>query len=299
MDDGARERIVLWANPTAGRGSTSDAGDQVVAAAERRGHAVERVPLDSLPAATEATRSMIAEGVDRLVVVGGDGTVHQGLQHVAGTDIAFGVVPAGSGNDFAAAMGVPSDVPSAVVRALDDVDPVDLIRVGDRYGATVATIGMSVEVTIRADRLWWPRGPAKYTVATLLELPRLRTYPMRLVVDGVEHHVAPNLVGFANTPTFGGGMRIAPGADARDGMLDVVLIGPSSRRAMLRLLAQAGAGGHLGHPDVRVLRGARVDVEADEPFRVDVDGEAVGQAPVTIEVVPGALRLAGGASGVH
>ena len=294
MDEGGRERIIAWVNPSAGRGASRDAGERLVVEAEARGHWVERVPTDSASAAIDMARTAIADGADRLVVVGGDGTVHQGIQAAAETGVAFGVVPAGSGNDFATAMGLPTEVDAAIERALGPTSPVDLIRVGERYGATVATLGLSVEVTIRAGRLRWPRGGAKYTIATLLELPRAREYPLRLIIDGERHDVAPNLVGIANTPMFGGGMRIAPAADPADGLLDVVLLGPSSRRSMLLLLARAGTGGHIGHRDVRVLRGRRIEIDADEPFRVDADGEEAGRTPLVIETVPGALHLAAG-----
>lgn len=290
-----RERIVVWTNPTAGRGGSADAGALLAAEAESRGHSVRLVSVVPASAAATAARAAIDDGADRLVVVGGDGTVHQALQVVAGTGVVCGVVPAGSGDDFATAMGLPREVRTAIERALGPADPVDLVRVGDRYGATVATLGLSVAVTDRAGRLRWPRGGAKYTVATLLELPRLRTYPLRLTVDGVAREVSPNLVGIANAPLFGGGMRIAPGADVHDGALDVVLIGPSRRRDMLRLLLRAGSGRHVGHPDVEVLRAARVEIDADEPFRVDVDGEPVGRTPIVVEACPGALLLAGGA----
>lgn len=282
----------MWLNPTAGRGTAEDAGDRIVAEAERRGHSVDRVLAGSPLAAAALARAAIDDGADRLIVAGGDGSVHHAVQVVAETGVAFGVVPVGSGNDFAAAMGLPSTFPAAIACALGATHSVDLIRVGDRYGATVATLGLSVEVTIRAEHLRRPSGRSKYTVATLLELPRMRDYPLRLTIDGVGHAAAPNLVAIANTPTFGGGMRIAPGADARDGMLDVVLIGPTSRNVMLRLLPRAGSGGHIGHPAVSVLRGARIEIDADEPFRVDVDGEAAGVTPIAVEVRPGALALA-------
>jgi diacylglycerol kinase (ATP) len=291
--DGGRERIIVWVNHAAGNGASGRIGDQLDDTATARGHVVERLPVDSVSTTLDAARAAIAEGADRLVVVGGDGTVHQGIQAAASTGVVFGVVPAGTGNDFATAMGVPSDDRAAIDRALGPASPIDLIRVGDRYGATVATLGLSVEVTVRAGRLRWPRGGAKYTLATLLELPRLRDYPLRLDVDGVRHEVAPNLVGLANTSMFGGGMLIAPDADPADGLLDIVLLGPSTRRTMLGLLPRAGTGAHIGHPDVQVLRGARVDVEADETLRVDVDGEEAGRTPIVIEVAPGALSLAG------
>lgn len=283
----------MWANTSAG-GESREVGERLVAAAEERGHAVERLPTGSASAAIEAARQSLARGADRLVVVGGDGTVHHGIQVAARAGVAFGVVPAGSGDDFATAMALPADPAAAIERALGPTAPVDLIRMGDRYGATVATLGLSVEVTVRAGRLRWPRGSAKYTVATLLELPRMRTYPLRLTVDGERYDVSPNLLGIANTPMFGGGMRIAPDADPRDGALDIVLIGPARRRVMLQLLPRAGSGGHIGHRDVSVLRGSRIDIDADESFRVDVDGEPAGMTPITIEVAAGALLLAAG-----
>ncbi len=285
--------LVVWENAAAGRGTAHEASARLVAEAERHGYDVERVAVDSPAVAADRARAALGDGADRLVAVGGDGTVHQALQVVAETGVAFGVVPVGSGNDFSAAMGLPRDVPQAVDRSLGPAERVDLLRIGGRYGATVATLGLSVDVTIRAERLRWPPGSAKYTVATLLEIPTMREHALRITVDGVPHDVRPNLVGVANTPTFGGGMRIAPDADARDGLLDVVLIGPSTRFAMLRLLPKAGSGGHVGHPDVQVLRGARIEIDAEQPVRVDADGECVGHTPLAIEARPGALLLAG------
>lgn len=288
-----RQRVVVWVNPAAGRGRARDAGNRLIAVASARGHEIDHIDVGDVAEAAEIARSGVRSGADRLVMVGGDGTVHHGIQVAAGTGIAFGIVPTGSGNDFASALGLPDDVDAAIERALAPASPVDLIRVGDRWGATVATLGLSVEVTVRADRLRWPKGGAKYTAATLLEIPRMRTYPLRITVDGELHEVAPNLIAIANTPTFGGGMRIAPAADVRDGLLDVVLLGPSTRTTMLRLLPSAGDGGHIGHRDVRLLRGARLELDADDPIRVDVDGEEAGRTPIVIECVPGALRLAG------
>lgn len=287
------ERVVVWANPRAGRGEAREASERLAAAATAHGHDVDRIEVDSASAASEHAQAAIASGADRLIVIGGDGTVHQGVQVAAATGVAFGVVPAGSGNDFASAVGLPTGLDAAIEAALGPATPVDLIRVGDRWGATIATLGISVEVTIRADRLRWPRGGAKYTAATLLELPRMRTYPLLLTVDGERHEVTPNLLAIANTPTFGGGMRIAPSADLTDGLLEVVMLGPSPRRTMLRLLPKAGSGGHVGHRDVRIMRGARVELHSETPVRVDVDGECAGHTPLVVECVPGALRLAG------
>ncbi len=261
--------------------------------ASERGHTVTLLHADSVSGCRSAIEEAVADGLDRLVVVGGDGTLHQAIQVAAGTPLIVGVVPAGSGNDLVGGLGLATEPAEAIDLALGPASAIDLLRIGDRYGVTVATLGFSVAVNRRADRLRWPRGQAKYTVATLLELVGLRRYPITIELDGQRLEVSPNLVAFANTAIFGGGMRVAPDAEADDGQLDLVVVGPATRATLLRVLPRVRTGGHVEHPAVTVRRGVHAVIEADDTWEIRADGEIVGSTPTVIELVPAALHLAG------
>lgn len=287
------ERIRVWLNPGAGRGSADELAREFLAEANARGHRAAVLPAGSPETARLAAEAEVAEGLDRLVVIGGDGTLHQAIQVVAGAPVVLGLVPTGSGNDFARALGMGTEPHAAIARALAPSTPIDLLRVGDRYGATVATIGFSVDVTRRAQAIGWPQGPAKYTAATLLELPHMRRFPMTLDLDGQRLDVSPNLLAVANTTMFGGGMRVAPDARPDDGQLDVIVVGPASRATMLRLLSTVRSGHHIRHDAVKMFRGTRLSLGSNEPYEVQADGEILGSTPIEIEIAPRALHMAG------
>ncbi len=225
----------------------------------------------------------------RLLIAGGDGLIHHALPAVAGTGIDVGIVGVGSGNDFARGLGLPSKVGPAVEAALGPTRPLDLIATDDgAYAASVVTAGFSGTVNARANALRFPPGQQRYTVATLLELPRLRPVDLELVVDGTPHHLPASLVAVANTPYFGGGMAICPDADPDDGLLDVTVIGATSALTLGRMLPTVFSGRHVRHPAVTVHRGAKVSVEFDAPWWAD--GEPFrGQ---TFTAARSALRVA-------
>lgn len=287
--------VCVLGNPTA-RG-----GRELVAAvvAELRERGVDATVIDaSTPAsALDAARRAIADGADRLLAVGGDGVVNIAVNAGAETDTILGIVPHGTGNDFARALGLlGGSLGDQVDRALADPATVDAIRSDHGWIATVATLGFSGDVTARANTLAWPRGQFRYTVATLLQLPRLRSLAVIAEVDGRRLGTDTTLLAVGNTPYFGGGMRICPDADAQDGKLHAVSIGAVSRFRFLRVFPTVFSGRHVRRPEVSTDTGAVVTVEAshaDHKIDLWADGELIGPLPVTLEVVPGALRIAG------
>jgi diacylglycerol kinase (ATP) len=140
------------------------------------------------------------------------------------------------------------------------------------------------------------RAPARlrYVGAVLTELVAGRPAGFRLCLDGHELEARAWLVAVANCQSYGGGMRIAPAARLDDGLLDVVVIGPFTRPGFLAQFPKVFSGRHVGHALVSVHRAARVDLEADRPLAVHVDGETAGEVPVSFEVLPGAVRVLAG-----
>lgn len=247
---------------------------------------------DSRDEALARAREAVAAGLGTLVAVGGDGTVHLAVQAVAGTATSLAVVPTGTGNDLAKALGVPTDV-EGTVRALSAQPvPVDAVRVGEQWFACVLGTGFDAAVNERANQMTWPRGRRRYDLATVLELRTFRPRAISVTVDGISSDHRVMLVALGNGPSYGGGLRICPDADLQDGLLDVVVVGALTRRRLLTLFPRLFKGTHVTDRAVTVLRGREVTLTGGD-LAVYADGEEFGRLPLTATVVPGALKVLG------
>ncbi|RBY87648.1 diacylglycerol kinase family protein [Blastococcus sp. TF02A-30] len=289
--------VAVLLSAAAGRGRARELGGAVLDGLRAAGLAPRVLPATTGAEAERLATDAVAGGAAAVVAVGGDGAAHAALQAVAGTTTPLGVVPTGTGNDLALALGVPAD-PLAAVRAVGEdlvsgrSRTVDAGRVGERWWATVLCCGFDSAVTDRANRLRWPRGRRRYDVAVLLELARLRPYDVTLTVDGVTRTLPATMIAVGNTAWYGGGLRICPGADPADGLFDVTVVGATSRLELIRTKPRLADGTHVRHPSVEVVRAARVEL-ACTGVTTYADGEPVAPLPVAIECVPGALRVAG------
>ena len=304
-------RLRVLVNPAAGRGAGRKAVprlERLAAAAGAR--VVVSRGLDDFCA--EAGRA-VADGLERLLVAGGDGTMHHAVQELAGSDTALGILPLGSGNDLARTVGVPRRLEEAFRAACRGaVRRLDLGRVGGRVGgradgpggerwsAGVAGVGFDSEVAhIAAERVRVLRGPLIYPWAVLRALvsyrPPLLTLESESADGGTRRFEGRvTLVAVGNTHRFGGGMCIAPGAEPDDGLLDVVIVRAMPRRRLLRVFPKVYRGSHLGLPEVESFRTRRLHLWLEREMTVYGDGEPM--TPVTgdgveVRVVPGALRV--------
>ncbi len=287
----------LAVHPASGHGAAARITDAVAA---RLRTALDR--LDVLVAhSVEESRALALgahdAGLDVLIVLGGDGAAHQGVQFCADHDVALGLVPAGTGNDFARALGVPSspmEAVDALVTALREGKRrrIDLGRVGETWFATVLCAGFDASVNERANRMRWPSGPRRYDLAILAELAGFRSSPLVLHVDGDVLELPATLVAVGNTSYYGGGVPICPSADPSDGLFDVTIIGHATRRGLLRMLPGLRTGKHVTHPAVRTLRARSVRLEGNT-WPVYADGEPQGRVPATVTCVPDALTVVG------
>ncbi len=261
-------------------------------AALTAGGAQVQMVVEPGPEATaDATRALVAAGVDGVVALGGDGLAHLLLQSVAGTGTPLGIIPAGAGNDLAVALAIPPDPPAAArVVLAGHTRAIDAVRSGDRWWGSVLCAGFDSAVNERGNRMRWPRGPRRYDVALLAELARLHPEPFTLTVDGLPWSGPAVLVAVGNTGQYGGGFRMVPQARVDDGLLDVTLVGPVRRTELVRMLPRVRAGRHLDHPAVTVLRGREIRLEADGVVAY-ADGERLAALPVVARCVPGALRI--------
>jgi len=229
-------------------------------------------------------------------VCGGDDMVNLGVQAVAGTSTALGIIPAGTGNDVARYFDLPRTDPVAaaglVVDRLADgrTRTVDLARSGGKYFVTVMAAGFDAIVNERANRMTWPKGQMRYNIATLAELRTFRPLAYTLDLDGQQRRLDAMLVAIGNGPSFGGGLRITEGALLDDGLLDVVIIKPMSKAGLVRTYPKLFKGTHVTHPQYEHHRVRSVTVAAPGIVAY-ADGERFGALPVTVECVPGALNV--------
>lgn len=283
-------------NPTAGKGYGRRAGAEVVARLQARGHELVDVSGQDAAHARRRAAEAVARGLDALVVVGGDGVVHIGTNVVAGTGVPLGIVPAGTGNDVARGLGLPVGDGARAEEVIHSqleggtVRSVDAVRAGGGWFAGVLGGGFDALVNERANGWSWPRGRMRYNLAIARELPVFRPIPYELELDGEAWSTSAMLVAVANAPSYGGGMRICPGASMDDGLLDVLVLEPVSRLELLRVFPRVYSGRHVSHSAVTVRRATSVTLRATGIVAY-ADGERIGPLPLTCTAVPGALHV--------
>lgn len=252
---------------------------------------------DSAAGNIELATRAVESDVDVLVVLGGDGLAHAAIQACAGTDTALAVIPAGTGNDLARALGMPAhSVAAARLVAAElragRLDRVDLGRIaGGAWFGTVLCAGFDAKVNERANRMRWPRGAHRYDLAILAEFARFTSAPLELRTPERTLDLPATMVAVGNSGYYGGGIPICPDAVLDDGLLDVTVVGATRRADLLRVLPGLRHGRHLRHPAVRTLRAKSITLGGDNDWIGYADGERQGSLPLTVTCVPGALRV--------
>ena len=291
------KRIGLVINPTSGKGRGATIGAEVTSRLQAEGHEVIDLSGGTAAASRERAEAGIALGLDVLAVTGGDGMVNLGVNLCAGTATVLAIVPAGTGNDIARALGLPVHDPGAAARVIasGSVRTIDAGRHTDAQGvshwfAGVLGAGFDSVVNERANTWAWPRGRMRYNLAIARELPVFKPIPYVIEVDGVRQSTQAMLVAVANGPSYGGGMMVCPDASLDDGMFDILVVHEISTIEFLKIFPKVFSGKHIGHPAVEILRGRQVRLEA--PAIVSyADGEPFASLPMTCENVPGALNV--------
>ena len=306
MGDGVGGTLVIG-NPSAGRGQVARLWDALLGYLHNAGLEPDGRLTEHPGHAVELARKARSEGRELVVAVGGDGTVHEvvnglladGVASARETLPALGLIPAGSGSDYARTFAVPSGLRAAVTHLASSSDRfVDVGEVrcqGDRgeharMFVNVAEVGIGAEVAERASRLPPSFGPGRYAVAFVLTLAGQRTVAGDVEVDG--HHTKGPLTNLvvALGQFYGGGMHIAPRADPSAGRFEVqVQFGSKLDYALA--VPKVFRGTHLPHPRVREERGQTVGVCAEPRAKVEADGEVLGTTPARFRLLAGALRV--------
>jgi diacylglycerol kinase (ATP) len=299
-------RTQLIVNTTAGRGHAGKVLGQAQTYLARYGVDYDLIRTEGPGQGVELALQSATAGYERVVVVGGDGTtdeVANGLLLAAeqGHEAVLGVIPAGSGNDFAHAVGIPGDLEGACRRlTAGRVRTVDMIRVTvdgqPRIFDNSVGIGYDADVALETYKIKLVHGFPMYLwgVFRVLAANSKWPYPMRITVDGQRlPHRAVTLITVANGPRAGGGFYLTPDAQPDDGLLDVCVADQLGRLGILRLLPQAMKGTHVDKKPVTMLQARHVLIEGERGLPGHVDGEVLcteGRR-IEFEILPGRLKV--------
>lgn len=287
--------LALLVNPTAGKGRAAKVVADVTARLRDGGSNVAILVGKDATDAQALARQAIADGVDALVALGGDGMVHLALNVVAGTETPLGIIPAGTGNDLANTLQLPAKDPVAAAGVLVEKlatggRPMDAVRVGDKWFGCVLGAGFDSRVNDRANRMSWPRGRMRYNLAIVAELRVFKPLPFVLELDGERWETEAMLVAVGNAKSYGAGMKVTPDAEVDDGVVDVQVLGPVSKPEFLKTFPKVFKGTHVNHPAV-TIRQAKVVSLSSPGVTAYADGEYLADLPITCETVPGAVRV--------
>ena len=231
------------------------------------------------------------ESVTGVIALGGDGFIHEIIQHLVSRNLPLGVIPCGTGNDFARSLGIHQLSFEKQLEVIGNpiTKSIDLGLVGKSWFAAILSSGFDALVNERANLMTWPKGRMKYNIAMIEKLIALKSHPYRIRLDQSEIHIEATIVTVANGASYGGGMKVCPEASLEDGLFDVMVLGKVSRFELLKVFPKVYRGTHVGHPAVTFYRCSEIEIDGfGSSF---ADGEPVSQLPLTATCVSGALKV--------
>jgi len=283
-------RFIILLNPNSGRGRARMVLREALQVMRREGVEADVQESRDAPHLLSLARQAAADKPDAIVSLGGDGTQHFVLNGVAGSEIPLGIIPCGSGNDFAKGLGIPIRTRAAAeVLCAGKTRRVDLGRVGNTVYGCIAGAGFDSVVTRYAnERVRRLRGSWAYAWAILRCLETYRPEPLEIVSDTRDFSGEVIFAVVGNNVSYGGGIHLTPRAKLDDGLLDVCIVPYLRKWELLRWVPRAYRGEHLQHPRIIYFQARKVSLSTTSHLELFGDGEFMQELPATIEVVPGA-----------
>lgn len=245
--------------------------------------------------ATEIAREYSSIEECRIYSVGGDGTVNEVVNGIAGTQSSLGVIPAGSGNDFIRSIANPSDIQDFTIRTINGEDKyIDLAKANDKYFINISSIGFDADVVFNADKFKKVpgiTGSMAYVISIIYTVLKKKISKIKVHIDDREMKLNILLAAIANGRFYGGGMLAAPEAKIDDGLFDICLITEASRFQILRLFPKYIRGEHGQLKEVQFLRGKKVKIESSEELRLNIDGEVIPSCIIDFAVIEKGIKV--------
>ena len=287
--------IKLIINPAAGRGNALKLSKRVIYEFEERGidfdYEYSTVPRH----AVDISRKASAE-FQKVIAIGGDGTVNEVGEGVVGTDAILGVIPLGTGNDFAKENGIPVKISDAVDIILsDDFHLIDVLKVNDRISLNTAGVGFNGIVSEVVKNIKYLRGMSVYVWGVVKTAVRYESIPLEISLDGTVIRDKIFMISICNSKSEGGGFIVAPDAENNDGLFDATIIRHTSFLKLLLNLNKALTGKLNKLKEVETIRGKSIIIESEIPMPVHVDGEVITLNAYKVEasILKSVLKVAG------
>lgn len=240
------------------------------------------------------TAILDTQPISTVIAFGGDGLVSMCLQSIVMTEISLMVVPSGTGNDFSRSIGVLQSSEQEIFELITEskATPIDVARAQHhdkaKWYLQIMSTGFDATVNALANRIKWPSGRARYTIAMLIVLFKFKPIEYEITFNNEKKMVIAMLVLVANGVSYGGGMKISPHSSYTDGELDLLYIQPVSRFTLLTIFPKVFRGTHINHPKVRILRSTEFGLRAQT--KAYADGELIGDLPLSVKVLPAAIK---------
>jgi YegS/Rv2252/BmrU family lipid kinase len=251
--------------------------------------------------ATLLVQELIKKGkVSVIITVGGDGTIHEVINGLVGTNIPLGIIPAGSGNDFCRGLGIPLKHDKALECILSGKPKIiDIGIVNSRYFCTVAGIGFDGEVAQKTNVSIYKKllnlvkmGKISYIISAINVLFHYKPNDISIMIDKKPYKIPKVwLIAVANLPFYGGGLVICPKAECNDGLFDICIVQGMSKLEFLRIFPLVFKGNHTTSPFIKIIRGKELEIYSSTPLLVHGDGEVIGPTPARIRIEPCALYV--------
>lgn len=282
-------------NPKAGKGKATElipviedyfkdkAEEFIIRVTEYPGHA------------TEIAKEYSGLEDNRIYSVGGDGTVNEVVNGIAGTQSTLGVIPAGSGNDFIRSIANPSDIQDFTIRTINGEDKyIDLAKANDKYFINISSIGFDADVVFNADKFKKVpgiTGSMAYVISIIYTVLKKKISKIKLHIDGREMKLNILLAAIANGRFYGGGMLAAPEAKIDDGLFDICLVSEANRFQILSLFPKYIKGKHGQLDEVQFLRGKKILIESKEELCLNIDGEIFSSCTIAFEIIEKGIKV--------
>lgn len=277
------KRARLIYNPSSGREQVKKQLPYILDRLERAGYETSTHATKGEGCATMAAREAAERKFDLVVAAGGDGTINEVVNGLAELPYrpTLGIIPAGTTNDFARAVGIPKSIEEVCdILTKGLTMPIDIGKVGERYFINIAGGGTLTELTYEVpSKLKTMMGQMAYYVKGIEKLPSIRPVPVRIEYDGKLFEGDVNLFLVSNTNSVGGFEKLAPDASLHDGMFDLIIVKKTSLADSIRLTGAALRGEHIHDPAVVYVQANRIKVYVEEEMHLNLDGEYGGELP--------------------
>ncbi|WP_084031406.1 diacylglycerol/lipid kinase family protein [Anaerobacillus arseniciselenatis] len=235
----------------------------------------------------------LTTNIKALVIIGGDGTIQKAVSYIGDTEIPIGIIPAGSGNDFARALNIPKNIQKALKKILlMNTTTIDVMQVNNQLCLTVVGVGFDAKVTeitnqskIKKWLNYFRIGKFAYIFSVLRAVLSYKPTDVEINIDGkTKSYRNVWLIAIANTPYYGGGLKICPDADESDNNINLCIAHSLSRIELLLFFPLVFIGKHTLHRSVSTLEGQSIQVTSKESILVQGDGEMLGTTPTSISI---------------